>query len=42
MKQAYAMLQDTFEETCETYIQQNPGMEIEEAENTAFEELKSN
>ena len=28
----YDSLQDTFDETCETYLEQNPGMEIAEAE----------
>ena len=35
-------LQDTFDETSETYLDKNPGMEVEEAENKAFDELKSN
>ena len=35
-------LQDTFDETCETYLEQNPGMEIAEAERKTFDELKSN
>ena len=39
---SYETLQDTFDETCESYLEQNPGMEIEEAENKAFDELKSN
>ena len=30
--QAYYSLQDTVDETCETYLEQNPGMEIAEAE----------
>ena len=32
----------TFDETCETYLGQNPGMEIAEAERKTFDELKSN
>ena len=32
LQQAYDSLQDTFDETCETYLEQNPGMEIAEAE----------
>ena len=36
----YETLRDTFDETCETYLEQNPGMEIEEAEKIAFDELK--
>ena len=32
LKQAYDSLQDTFDEICETYFEQNPGMEIAEAE----------
>ena len=42
LQQAYGSLQDTFDETCETYLEQNPGMEIAEAERKAFDELKSN
>ena len=42
LKQAYDSLQDTFDETCETYLEQNPGMEIAEAERKNFDELKSN
>ena len=32
LQQAYYRLQDTFDETCETYLERNPGMEIAEAE----------
>ena len=39
---SYDSLQDTFDETCETYLEQNPGMEIAEAERKTFDELKSN
>ena len=42
LNQAYVSLQDTFDETCETYLEQNPGMEIAEAERKTFDELKSN
>ena len=42
LNQAYASLQDTFDETSETYLEQNPGMEIAEAERKTFDELKSN
>ena len=42
LKQAYDSLQDKFAESCETYLEQNPGMEIAEAERKTFEELKSN
>ena len=35
-------LQDIFDETCETYLEQNPGMETAEAERKTFDELKSN
>ena len=42
LKQAYDSLQDTFDETCETYLEQNPGMEIEEEESKTLDELKSN
>ena len=42
LQQAYCSLQDTFDETCETYLAQNPGMEIAEAERKTFDELKSN
>ena len=42
LKQAYDSLQDIFDETCETYLEQNPGMEIAEAERKTFDELKSN
>ena len=38
----YDSLQDTFDETCETYLEQNPGMEIAEAKRKTFDELKSN
>ena len=38
----YYSLQDTFDETCETYLEQNPGMEIAEAKRKTFDELKSN
>ena len=31
-----------FDETYETYLEQNPGMEIAEAEGKTFDELKSN
>ena len=41
-QQAFYGLQDTFDETCETYLEQNPGMEIAEAERKTFDELKSN
>ena len=37
LQQAYYSLQRTFDETCE----QNPGMEIAEAERKTFDELKS-
>ena len=40
--QAYYSLQDTVDWTCETYLEQNPGMEIAEAERKTFDELKSN
>ena len=42
LQQAYYSLQDTFDETCETYLEQNPGVEIAEAERKTFDELKSN
>ena len=42
LQQAYDSLQDTFDETCETYLEQNPGMENAEAERKTFDELKSN
>ena len=42
LQQAYDSLHDTFDETCETYLEQNPGMEIAEAERKTFDELKSN
>ena len=42
LKQTCDSLQDTFDETCETYLEQNPGMEIAEAERETFDELKSN
>ena len=42
LNQAYVSLQDTFDETCETYLEQNPGMEIAETERKTFDELKSN
>ena len=42
LQQAYDSLQDTFDETCETYLEQNPGMKIAEAERKTFDELKSN
>ena len=42
LQQAYYSLQDTFDETCETYLEQNPGMETAEAERKTFDELKSN
>ena len=32
MQQAYDTLQDTLDETCDTYLEQTPGMEIAEAE----------
>ena len=32
MENAYGTLQVTFDETCETYLEQNPGIGIEEAE----------
>ena len=38
LQQAYYSLQDTFDETCETYLEQNPGMEIAEAERKTFDE----
>ena len=34
-------LQDTLDETCKTYLEKNPGMEIAEAERKTFDELKS-
>ena len=40
LQQAYYSLQDTFDETCETYLEQNPGMESAEAERKTFDELK--
>ena len=42
LQQTYYSLQDTFDETCETYLEQNPGMEIAEAERKTFDELRSN
>ena len=36
------LLQLSFDETCETYLEHNPGMEIAEAERKTFDELKSN
>ena len=42
MKTVYDMLQDTFDETCETYLEQNPGLEIEQPEKKVFDKLKSN
>ena len=42
LQQAYDSLHDTFDEACETYLEQNPGMEIAEAERKTFDELKSN
>ena len=39
---SYDSLQDTFDETCETYLEQNPGLAIAEAERKTFDELKSN
>ena len=42
LNQVYDSLQDTFDETCETYLEQNPEMEIAEAERKTFDELKSN
>ena len=39
---SYDSLQDTFDETCETYLEQNPWMEIVETERKTFDELKSN
>ena len=42
LQQAYYSLQDTFDETCESYLEQNPGMESAEAERKTFDELKSN
>ena len=39
---SYDSLQDTFDETYETYLEQNPGMEIAEAERETFDEFKSN
>ena len=41
MEKAYDT-QDTFDETCEPYLEQNPEMQIAEAEKKAFDELKSN
>ena len=41
MEKAYDTLQDTFDETRETYLEQNPGMEMAEGEKKAFDELKS-
>ena len=32
-------LQDTFDKTCETYLEQNTGMKIAEAEKRAFDEF---
>ena len=42
LQQAYYSLQDTYDETCEIYLEQNPGMESAEAERKTFDELKSN
>ena len=42
METVYDILQDTFDDTCETYLEQNQGMEITEADQKAFDELKSN
>ena len=38
---SYGSLQGTFDETCETCLEQNPGMEIKKAERKTFDELKS-
>ena len=38
----YDSLQDTFDESCVTYLEQNPEMEIAEAQRKTFDELKSN
>ena len=35
-------LQDAFDETCKTHLEQNPGMEIADAKRKTFDELKSN
>ena len=40
LQQSYDSLQDTFDETCETYLEQNPEMEIAQAERKTFDELK--
>ena len=42
MERAQKTLQDTFDETRETCLEQNPWMKIAEAEKKAFGELKSN
>ena len=42
METVHDTLQDTFDETCKIYIEQNTGMEITEAEKKVFDELKSN
>ena len=38
----YDSLQDTFDETCETYLEQKTGVKLAEAERKIFDELKSN
>ena len=40
MENAHNTIQDTFEETCKTFFELNPGMKIEQAEKKAFDELK--
>ena len=40
MKQCYETLQCPIGETCETNLEQNHGMEVGEAENKAFGEVK--
>ena len=42
MEKAYDTLLDTFDETCEIYLEQMAWMETAEAEKRAFDELKSN
>ena len=39
---SYDSLYDTSDESCETYLKQNPGMEIAGAERQSFDKLKSN
>ena len=40
MKQTYGTLQMNFDDTVETFVEENPAMEIEEAENEAYQELR--